>query len=161
MTTPTATGSVEVGQKAPDFTLPAPGGRKVSLSDYLGKKNVVLAFYPLDWSPICSLQLPSLQQQYSAFVDSNTAVLGISIDSVYSHSAFARELGLKFDLLADFNPKGEVARRYGVYREADGYNDRATVIVDKEGIVRFKQVHPIKEIPDVAEILQFVGTLNP
>lgn len=148
----TSTG-VEVGQQAPDFTLRAPGPKEVSLADYRGKKNVVLAFYPMDWSSVCSLQLPSLQESYPAFQDKDTVVLGISIDQIHSHAAFAKHLGVKYELLADFQPKGEVARRYGVYREQDGFSERATFIIDKEGVVRFKQVHPLKDMPDVNELL--------
>ena len=159
MTTLTDQG-VEVGQQAPDFTLATSGGRKVSLADYRGRKNVLLAFYPFDWSSVCSLQLPSLQERADDFQAQDTVVLGVSIDHIHSHTAFAKHLGVRFDLLADFNPRGEVARKYGVYREADGFCQRATFVIDRQGAVRFKQIHELKDLPDVDELVRVLEGLN-
>ena len=135
----------QVGDEAPDFELQATGDRKIKLSDFRGHKNVVLAFYPFDWSPTCSLQLPGLQEQLSSFRSLDTEVLGISIDSRHSHSAFAEHLGLEFPLLSDFEKT--VTRAYGVLREG-GFAERAMFVVDKRSIVRYAHVNPIGEVPD-------------
>jgi peroxiredoxin len=134
-----------VGEPAPDFELPATGDRKIRLSDYRGQKNVVLAFYPFDWSPTCSLQLPGLQEKLNDFRSLDTEVLGISIDSRHSHNAFAEHLSLEFPLLSDFDKK--VAQAYGVLR-AGGFAERALFVIDKQGIVRYAHVNPMNEVPD-------------
>lgn len=135
----------QVGEQAPDFELPASDGAKIRLSSFRGVKNVVLAFYPFDWSPTCSLQLPGLQEQLNTFRSLNTEVLGISIDSRHSHKAFAQHLGLQFPLLSDFNK--EVTQTYNVLREG-GFAERALFVVDMQGVVRYAFVHPIGEVPD-------------
>ena len=155
-----ADSAVAVGQQAPGFTLRTTGGRTISLADYAGKRHVLLAFYPMDWSSVCSLQLPNLQERLADIEQRQAVVLGISVDQIHSHTAFAKHLGIKFDLLADFHPKGDVARSYGVYRENDGFSERATFIVDKAGTVRFKQVHPMKDLPDVDELLRVLDGIE-
>jgi peroxiredoxin (alkyl hydroperoxide reductase subunit C) len=135
----------QVGDPAPDFELPATGDRSIRLSDFLGQKNVVLAFYPFDWSPTCSLQLPGLQQRLGDFRSLDTEVLGISIDSRHSHRAFAEHLGLEFPLLSDFEKR--VTQAYGVLREG-GFAERALFVVDKRGILRYAHVNAIGEVPD-------------
>lgn len=135
----------QVGDEAPDFELQATGDRKIKLSDFRGRKNVVLAFYPFDWSPTCSLQLPGLQEKLNDFRSLETEVLGISIDSRHSHNAFAEHLGLEFPLLSDFDKT--VTRAYGVLREG-GFAERAMFVVDKRGIIRYVHVNPIGEVPD-------------
>jgi peroxiredoxin len=135
----------QVGDEAPDFELQATGDRKIKLSDFRGHKNVVLAFYPFDWSPTCSLQLPGLQEKLSDFRSLDTEVLGISIDSRHSHNAFAEHLGLDFPLLSDFEKTA--TRAYGVLREG-GFAERALFVVDKRGLVRYAHVNPIGEVPD-------------
>jgi peroxiredoxin len=130
-----------VGSQAPDFTLPDADGKLVSLSDFRGK-NVVLVFYPLDWSPACSDQLSLYQSESVEFAWHNAQVIAISVDSMYSHGAWAVVRGITFPLLADFHPKGEIARRYGVMRSTDGFSDRALYIIDSDGIIRYKNISP-------------------
>ena len=122
--------ALQVGDVAPDFELPASGNHMIKLSDFRGKKNVLLAFYPFAFSPVCSLQLPGLQQQLSQFQSLNTEVLGISVDSKHSSAAFAEHLHLDFPLLSDFNK--EITRAYGVLREG-GFAERALFVIDKTG----------------------------
>src|SRR2546426_5899139 len=107
-----ATATLEVGQMAPDFKLKGPGGQPISLSEYRGKNNVVLVFYPLAFSPVCSHQLPAIQNELSRFEELDAVVLGVSIDSHYANTAFARQLGLTFPLLSDFNR--QVSSQYGM-----------------------------------------------
>jgi peroxiredoxin len=149
-----------VGTRAPEFTLPDANGRPVSLADYRGQP-VVLAFYPLDWSPGCSQQLDLYQQEWEEFQRRGAALLAISVDSIYSHGAWAAVRGLRFPLLADFNPRGEVARRYGVYREEDGFSERALYVVDGEGIIRYSHVSPfLHHVPDIAELFAALDALT-
>ncbi len=142
---------LKVGDAAPDFELPATGDRKIKLSDFLDQKNVVLAFYPFDWSPVCSLQLPGLQDKLADFRSLNTEVLGVSVDSRHSHRAFAEHLGLEFPLLSDFERKAALA--YGVLREG-GFAERALFVVDKQGVIRYAHVNPIGEVPDNGPVFQ-------
>lgn len=126
-----------LGQPAPDFTLPSTSG-DVTLSSYKGQKNVVLVFYPLDFSPVCSMQLPEYSGRQDDFADADTVVLGINRDSVYAHKAWAGEYGIEVPLLADMNL--EVARKYGVAMDERGISGRAVFLIDKEGKVRFEHV---------------------
>jgi peroxiredoxin len=133
---------IEVGAEAPDFELQSneldekgQPGKKIRLSDYRGKKNVVLAFYPLDFSPTCSKEHECFREDLSALEANGAQVLGISVDSRWAHFAFAKQSGLKYPLLADFQPRGEVASKYGLYQAEKGFTARATVIVDKRGKV--------------------------
>ena len=122
--------ALQVGDVAPDFELPASGNHTIKLSDFRGKKNVLLAFYPFAFSPVCSLQLPGLQQQLSQFKSLNTEVLGISVDSKHSSAAFAEHLHLDFPLMSDFNR--EITQAYGVLREG-GFAERALFVIDQNG----------------------------
>ncbi|MFD2091157.1 peroxiredoxin [Blastococcus deserti] len=141
-----------VGTRAPDFTLPDAQGSPVSLSDRRGRP-VVLVFYPLDWSPGCSRQLELYQQELDEFRRRGAELIGISVDSIYSHGAWAAVRGLTFPLLSDFQPKGEVARRYGVWRESDGFSERALYVVDAEGVIRWAHVSPrVDHLPDIYEL---------
>jgi peroxiredoxin len=143
---------LSVGTRAPDFTLPDAHGRPVTLSDLRGRP-VVLVFYPLDWSPGCSRQLELYQQELAEFERCGAAVVGISVDSLYSHGAWAAVRGLTFPLLSDFQPRGEVARRYGVWRESDGFSERALYVVDAEGVIRWAHVSPqVDHLPDIYEL---------
>lgn len=158
---------VEVGRPAPDFTLPSheatpegKPGKPVSLKDFRGKRNVVLAFFPLDFSPVCSKENGSFVNDLKQFEGLNAQVLGISVDSVWSHAAFAEKLHLKYPLLADFHPKGKVAASYGLYLEDKGITSRATVIVDKEGVVRFVRVQEIPQQRDNKAILDALRALK-
>ena len=141
-----------VGTKAPDFSLPDSNGNVVSLSDFRGK-NVVLVFYPLDWSPACSDQLSLYQSEFAEFEQANAQLIGISVDSIYSHGAWAAVRGLSFPLLADFHPKGQIARLYGVMRDSDGFSERALYLVDANGTIRHKHISPrLDHIPDIYEL---------
>jgi peroxiredoxin len=134
--------TIQIGTDAPDFDLPsseptdkAPSGRKIKLSDYRGKKNVVLAFYPLDFSSVCSGEMACFKTDLPKFDGANAQILGISVDSHHAHREFKKQLGLDYPLLADFHPKGAVAQSYGLYKGDLGITARATVIVDKQGKV--------------------------
>ncbi len=147
---------LSVGDAAPDFSLPAADERQISLSDYRGQKNLVLAFYPFDWSPVCSLQLPGLQENLAQFRDLNAEVLGISVDSRHSHKAFAEHLGLEFPLLSDYEKK--VCQAYGVLRDG-GFAERALFVVDKQGIIRYAHINPIGQVPDNQPVLEALRRL--
>jgi peroxiredoxin len=141
------------GSEAPDFTLPDAGGRPVTLSELRGGP-VVLVFYPLDWSPGCSQQLELYEQESAEFDSRGATLLGISADSIYSHGAWAAVRGISFPLLSDFSPRGEVARRYGVWRDADGFSERALYVIDADGIIRYAHVSPyLHHLPDLDELL--------
>ena len=148
---------LKVGDPAPDFELPATGDRKIKLSDFRGQKNVVLAFYPFDWSPTCSLQLPGLQERLIDFRSLNTEVLGVSIDSRHSHRAFAEHLGLEFPLLSDFEKT--VTQAYGVLR-AGGFAERALFVIDKQGVIRYAHVNPMGEVPDNGPVFAVLRQLE-
>ena len=150
---------LSVDEPAPDFALPDANGRTVRLSDYRGR-TVVLAFYPLDWSPGCSRQLDLYQQELDEFRNRDVQVVGVSVDSLYSHGAWAAVRGVTFPLLADFNPKGEVARRYQVWRDADGFSERALYLVDADGVIRYAHVSPkLQHVPDIYELFEVLDGL--
>jgi peroxiredoxin len=145
-----------VGTRAPDFELRDASGELVRLSDFRGRP-VVLVFYPLDWSPGCSQQLDLYQQELDEFRRRGAQLLAISVDSIYSHGAWAAVRGLTFPLLADFAPKGEVARRYGVWREDDGFSERALYVIGPDGRIAHSDVSPyLHHVPDVYELLDAV-----
>jgi peroxiredoxin len=147
------------GAPAPDFALKDASGQLVRLGDYRGQPTV-LVFYPLDWSPGCSQQLDLYQQELDEFERRRARVLAISVDSLYSHGAWAAVRGIEFPLLADFQPKGEAARRYHVYRDEDGFSERALYIVDGEGIIRYSHVSPfLHHVPDVYELFAALDAL--
>jgi peroxiredoxin len=138
---------IEPGAQAPDFELPDQDGNKVSLSALRGER-VVLVFYPLDFSPVCTDQLNVYQEVLPELEERGVTVLGISVDSAYAHKAFQRHLGISIPLLADFHPKGGVARAYGVYNEERGVAQRALVMIGPEGVVEWAYKSPTPlEIP--------------
>ena len=150
---------LKVGEPAPDFALPDANGQVVRLSDFRGR-NVLLVFYPLDWSPGCSRQLDLYQQELDEFRSRNVEVVGVSVDSLYSHGAWAAVRGVTFPLLADFNPKGEVARRYQVWRDGDGFSERALYLVDADGVIRYAHVSPkLQHVPDIYELFEVLDGL--
>ena len=149
--------TLQVGDVAPDFELPASGNRTIKLSDFRGKKNVLLAFYPFAFSPVCSLQLPGLQQRLSEFQNLNTEVLGISVDSKHSSAAFAEHLHLDFPLISDFNK--EVTTAFGVLREG-GFAERALFVIDKEGKIAYAHVNAIGEVPDNGPVFEVLSQLQ-
>jgi peroxiredoxin len=147
------------GTPAPDFGLRDPSGDVVRLSDFRGRP-LVLAFYPLDWSPGCSQQLDLYQQELEEFRSRGAELAAISVDSLYSHGAWAAVRGLTFPLLADFHPKGEVAREYSVWREPDGFSERALYVIDGDGVIAFSQVAPyVHHVPDIYELLEALDAL--
>ena len=157
--------TIHVGAEAPDFELPSSEyendrpGKKIRLSSFRGAKNVVLAFYPLDFSPVCSAEHVCFVRDLPSLDDANAQVLGISVDSVWTHAAFKKQLGLTYPLLADFQPRGEVAARYGLFVAERGITARATVIVDKGGKVAWFKEQAIAEARDDAQILEALRTL--
>ena len=144
--------SISVGQKAPDFALPNQDKKEVKLSEFAGKRNVVLVFYPLDWSPVCTDEHACLVNDMKAFETLDAEVLGVSVDSVWSHKAFADKMGIKYSLLADFHPKGAMSEKYGVYLGDKGITGRAIVIVGKDGKVAWLKNYDIPVVPDVKEV---------
>jgi peroxiredoxin len=144
--------SITVGQKAPDFALTNQDKKEVKLSEFAGKKNVVLVFYPLDWSPVCTNEHACLVNDMKAFETLDAEVLGVSVDSVWSHKAFADKMGIKYSLLADFHPKGAMSEKYGVYLGDKGITGRAIVIVGKDGKVAWVKNYDIPVVPDVKEV---------
>ncbi len=149
----------QVGEIAPDFTLKDQDGQTVRLSDFRGRKNVLLAFFPLAFTPVCSCQIPQYREDLQKFNDLNTQVLAVSVDSVPAHKAWTQQLGgIPYPVLADFYPHGEVSRKYGILRE-EGFSERALFIIDKEGKVRFAQVHELKMQPDNSVVLDALKKL--
>ena len=144
---------IKVGDKAPDFSLKAQDDKEYKLSEQRGHK-VVLAFYPLDFSPVCSKEHACFTNDLKQFNDVDARVFGISVDSVWAHKAFAEKMGINYPLLADFHPKGAVASKYGLYLEDKGITNRATVVIDKEGIVREVVVHDIPQQRSNASIVE-------
>ncbi|MCX7634793.1 MAG: peroxiredoxin [Syntrophales bacterium] len=151
---------VKVGQVAPDFTLPAVGGSKVSLRDFRGKKNVMLTFIPAAWTPVCSDQWPGYNILEDLFAAHETVILGISVDNIPTLFAWTREMGkLWFPVLSDFWPHGKTASRYGVLR-SDGMAERAIFIIDKRGIIRYIDVHDINKRPSLESIVEALERLK-
>ena len=147
---------IETNSQAPDFTLKDQDGKELHLSDLKGKR-VLLSFHPLAWTGICRDQILSLEQNYDRFNKLNTVALGISIDSVPSKKAWAEDMGVKNTrLLSDFWPHGEVARLYGVFRDNDGFTERANIIIDEIQKVIFVKIYPIQQLPDIEEVIKFL-----
>ena len=152
----------EVGEMAPDFELSShlERYRTVRLSDFRGKKNVILAFHPMAWTPVCTAQMPAYEADLNRFEDYDAEVLSISVDSQPSKAAWANSMGgITYDLLSDFEPKGEVARQYGVYRP-EGFSERATFVIDKSGKIVYKAVHNIPDQPNNEELFELLRNLG-
>jgi peroxiredoxin len=146
------------GEPAPEFTLEAPGG-PVDLSEYRGRP-VILAFYPGDWTPVCGDQLSLYQTVMPEFERYDAALLGVSVDSVWCHGAFAAHRHLEFPLLADFEPKGGVARRYGSYDSREGVCERALFVLDEHGVVAWSYLAPKSHNPGADGILAALESLR-
>ena len=144
--------AIAVGQTAPEFSLKDQYDKEVKLSDFSGKKNVVLVFYPLDWSPVCTNEHACLVNDMQRFETLDAAVLGVSVDSAWSHKAYAEKMSIKYSLLSDFNPRGAMADKYGVYLAEKGITGRAIVIVGKDGKVAWVKNYDIPVVPDVVEV---------
>jgi peroxiredoxin (alkyl hydroperoxide reductase subunit C) len=149
------------GDKAPDFTLTSTEGKKITLSDYQGKSNVVLSFVPAAFTPVCSHQWPGYNiAKEDVFDKNNTMVIGISVDNTPSLYAWTKGMGgLWFPVVSDFWPHGEVAGKYGVLR-SDGMSERAIFVIDKQGVVRSVDVHNINKLPRIEELAEVLGKLN-
>lgn len=142
------------GDMAPDFTLASTIGEKVTLSGYRGKKSVLLLFYPLDFSPTCSRETKQCAEMLPETGNDDVAVLGISVDSLWAHKAFAPQNGITYPLLADFHPKGEVSRRYGVYLDDKGFSARTAFIVGKDGKIKDVVESDIPVARDIGRLLE-------
>jgi peroxiredoxin len=157
---------IQVGAEAPDFELASSEiendrpGKKIRLSDFRGKRNVVLAFYPLDFSPVCTSEHECFIRDLPDLEGADAQVLGISVDSVWTHAAFKRHLNLRYPLLADFQPRGEVASKYGLFLPERGITARATVIVGKDGKVGWVKQQEIPQARDDREILEALRGLG-
>jgi peroxiredoxin len=147
------------GEAAPDFELVAADGQRLALRDLRGAP-VILAFYPADWSPVCGDQMGLYNEVLSEFERYGARLLGISVDGMWCHRAFTENRKLRFPLLADFEPKGAVAKRYGVYREQDGTTERALFVIDADGIIRWRYVSPIDVNPGADGILEALDALT-
>ena len=152
---------VKAGEEAPDFQLRSHRGGTVKLSDFRGRKNVVIAFHPLAFTPVCASQMSGYESESARLDGADAVVLGVSIDAQPAKTAWASTLGsISFDLLSDFHPHGEVAQKYGVFRPKDGISERAIFVVDKEGKVAWSKVYEIPEQPDNEELFKVLSQLG-
>jgi len=149
-----------IGQPAPDFSLKDQSQKDVKLSDFRGRKRVVLIFYPLDWSPVCTNEHTCFVNQMKQFEQLDAQVLGLSVDSVWSHKAYAEKMGIQYPLLADFHPRGAVAARYGVYLADKGITGRAISIIDRDGKLAWHKNYDIPVVPDLQEVASALSGVN-
>jgi peroxiredoxin len=149
-----------VGETAKDFTLSDQNGQAFRLSELRGK-NVLLSFHPLAWTSICATQMQDLEKNTDRFEKSNAVAVGVSIDSVPCKKAWADSIGIKKTrLLADFWPHGEVAKSFGVFRDESGFSERCNIVVDEKGKILLVKIYPIKQVPDIKEILDIINKLS-
>lgn len=151
--------TVEVGSKAPEFTLKNQFGEAVSLSDFFGKKNVILMFYPFAFTGKCTQELCTIRDERNDFVNDDTQILSISCDPVASLKIFAEDQNLTTPLLSDFWPHGKVSRDYGVFLEDLGFANRGTFVIDKTGIIRWKVVTSPGEVRDTSDYRKALSAL--
>jgi peroxiredoxin len=156
---PSSPALLPVGTLAPHFVLPSTPDQKVALTDLRGRP-VILAFYPADWSPVCSDQMGLYNEILPEFQKYDAELIGISVDGIWSHSAFARDRKLHFPLLSDFNPKGEVSRRYGAYMDRIGESARALFVLDGKGVIRWNYLSPVGINPGANGILAALEALS-
>jgi peroxiredoxin len=152
--------AVEVGQQAPDFELKDQHGQPVRLSSFRGHKKVVLVFYPLAFSGVCSRELCALRDEFPEATREDVELLTVSVDSTYAQRAWSDKENFQFELLSDFWPHGGVAKLYGVFNEDRGLATRGTFIIDKTGVVRWKVVNPIPQARDIAEYQKALAALG-
>src|SRR5271166_6008904 len=152
--------SLAIGSVAPEFTLKDQHQKEVKLSDFAGKKNVVLIFYPLDWSPTCTNEHACFVGGMKDFETLNAEVLGVSVDSVWSHKAYAEKMNIKYSLLADFQPRGAMSEKYGVFMADKGITGRSIIIIDKAGKVAWVKNYDIPVVPDVKEVATALGSVK-
>jgi peroxiredoxin len=153
------TTALQPGITAPDFTLRTTPDQSISLSQFRGNP-VILVFYPADFSPVCGDEMTLFNELLPEFQRLNAEVIGISVDGVWCHLAFSKEKNLKIPLLTDFEPKGEVAKKYGVYRKKDGIAERALFLLDKDGIIRYSYVSPIGVNPGADGVLKALESIS-
>lgn len=153
------TKTLKVGDQAPDFELQDQDRKPVKLSDFRGKKNVVLAFNPLAFTGVCEAQMSSYEADKDEFAKYDAVVLGVSVDSAPVHAAWAKQMGATFPLLADFYPHGEVAKQYGIFMDDRGISERAVFVIDKQGIIRYIDVHQTLEQPDNEAVFEVLRKL--
>jgi peroxiredoxin len=151
--------ALPAGTPAPDFKLRSTPDQWLTLSEFRGHP-VVLAFYPADWSPVCGDQMALYNEMLPEFQELNAELIGLSVDGAWCHAAFAKDRHLHFPLLADFEPKGDIARLYGVYRDGDGVSERALFVVDAAGVVRWSYVSPLGVNPGANGILSALEDLQ-
>ena len=152
--------AVEVGDQAPDFELRDQHGTPVRLSSFRGAKNVVLVFYPLAFSPVCSGELCAFRDEFPEVNRDDVELLTVSVDSTFTHRAWADAEHFQFGLLSDFWPHGDLARLYGVFDPERGVATRGTFIIDKDGVVRWKVVNPVLQARDLAEYSKALAALG-
>jgi peroxiredoxin len=152
--------AVEVGEQAPDFELPDQHGTPVKLSSLRGSKNVVLVFYPLAFSGVCTGELCAMRDEFPEVTRDDVELLTVSVDSTFTHRAWADAEQFSFGLLSDFWPHGDVAKSYGIFDEGKGIATRGTFIIDKAGVVRWKVVHPIPQARDISEYQKALAELD-
>ena len=152
--------AVEIGEQAPDFELADQHGTPVKLSGFRGSKNVVLIFYPLAFSPVCSNELCAVRDDFPEITGDDVELLTVSVDSMFTHRAWADAEGFNFELLSDFWPHGDAARSYGVFDDDRGLSIRGTFIIDKGGVVRWKVVNPIPQARDISEYQKALSGLD-
>lgn len=151
--------AIRPGDRAPNFSLKDQNDRTFDLLEHTGKR-VLLSFHPLAWTQVCAAQMQSLEKNYETFTLLNTVPVGISVDSVPCKAAWAGPIGVfKTPLLCDFWPHGDVAAAYGLFREANGFSERANVILDEDLNVIFVKIYPVHELPDIEEIIAFLRGL--
>jgi peroxiredoxin len=152
--------AIAVGAAAPEFTLKDQSQKEVKLSDFKGKKNVVLVFYPLDWSPVCTNEHKCFVDDMKKFERLDAQVLGLSVDSAWSHKAYAERMGIQYPLLADFQPRGAVADKFGMFLADKGITGRAIAIINKDGKIAWFKQYDIPTVPDLAEVSQALSQVK-
>jgi len=152
--------AVEVGDEAPDFELRDQHGTPVTLSGFRGRRNVVLIFYPLAFSGVCTGELCAIRDEFPEVNRDDVALLTVSVDSTFTHRAWSDAEHFQFELLSDFWPHGEVAKLYGVFDPELGIANRGTFIIDKDGIVRWKVVNPVLQARDLADYSKALAALS-
>ena len=148
-----------IGKKALDFALFDHNKKEFKLSDFIGKK-ILLSFHPLAWTGVCADQMKSLENNYEIFNDLNTIAVGVNIDSIPSKNAWAKSLDIKNTrLLSDFWPHGKVAELFNIFREKEGFSERANIIIDEYQIIKFMKIYDISKLPDINEIIDFIKNM--
>lgn len=147
---------IKPGTKVRNFALKDQNGKFFKLSDFKGKK-VLLSFHPLAWTPVCARQMKALERNQKKFKELHTVAVGVSVDSTFCKKAWAKSLGInETRMLADFWPHGGLAKKLGIFREKEGFSERANIILDENGKVIFVKIYPIPEVPDIKEIIAFI-----